>query len=120
MSHEKFDPGLLKAYRAVANEGPASGIDERLLRMADTHVSRQRRRRYWIPLAAAAALVLVAISSRHMDGTITAEARRAVADSVTAELLRLQPPLAAHSTVTEFLLDTSSRSISDAEVNDAR
>lgn len=122
MSHDEFDTALLKAYLAAADERPAPAIDERILRAARVQASRRRYGRYLVSLAAAASLALVVVSAQRMHGTSASEASRVQVasgtDRVTAELLRLQPPPAARSTVADFLLDSTPPSASDAEAND--
>jgi hypothetical protein len=117
MNDDEFDAGLIGTYRSGANESPAQRIDERVLLAAKAHASRQRLRRYLIPLAAAAGLAIVALSGRQVREISAPKAQSAqttrAAGDVTAQLLRLQPPLATHSAVTDFLLNSNSLSASD-------
>jgi hypothetical protein len=122
MSREEFDTALLKTYLAAADERPAPAIDERILSAARMQASRRRYGRYLVSLAAAASLALVVGSAQRMHGTSASEAPRvqvaSAADRVTTELLRLQPPSTARSTVADFLLNSTPASASDAEAND--
>lgn len=121
MNHEEFDAALLGVYRAAANERPAPGVDAHLLHMARAQASRRRRLHYAVPLVAAALLVLAATAGLHLHSISASKTPNAQAtlanELVTRELLRLQPPRATPSTVTDFLRSSDSRFVADAKVN---
>jgi hypothetical protein len=109
---------LTRACRMAATERPSRLLDDNILRAARMHSLWQRRRRYWIPLAAAAGLALAfgTVSHLRRQDAVGAAPSRGVADPVTAELLRLQPPVIAASPVTELLINIPSSTAVHAAV----
>lgn len=118
---EDLNELLIRACRKAATEQPSRVLDDNVLRAARMHLLWQRRRRYLVPLVAAAALGGLVVASNQRTREAHDEVRKidaSIANPVTAELLKMQPHVATSSAITDYLLNPNSRPASGDDAGD--